>query len=361
MSTVAALTPSSHLLIFDSNNAQAIYADRTITGLATGDTLVGIDVRPATGELYGLGSAGMLYTIDASTGVASLVAALAADPLDVDAPFTALSGTDFGVDFNPVADRLRVVSDTGASIRINPDTALVTTDTNLTYDPADPIGGGKVPAAADAAYTNDVAGATTTTLFVIDKSFYNTKTLVDNSTVTAMSFTRQGGVDGAPSPNTGILTTTAAFGRDGVTPLGFDIAPSGTAFTGLKADFSGGSRYLLVEVDPNSPVDSSHGNIGDGSLEISDIAILPTVQLSATGYVGPEGGMATVTVTRTEGSVGTVTVDVSSLGGTAIPGLDFTPVDEHAHLSPPARRARPSTSPSPMTRSPRMMSSSSST
>ena len=32
MSTVAALTPSSHLLIFDSNNAQAIYADRTITG-----------------------------------------------------------------------------------------------------------------------------------------------------------------------------------------------------------------------------------------------------------------------------------------------------------------------------------------
>lgn len=334
LSTVAALTTDSRLLIFDSSNPQAIFAERTVSGLGAGETLVGIDVRPATGELYGLGSAGMLYTINPSTGVATLKAALTADPADATDPFTALSGADFGIDFNPVPDRLRVVSDTGANLRINPDTGQVTTDTPLAYDPADPKGGGKAPAAADAAYTNNVVGATTTTLYLIDKSFYNTKTLVDNSTVTAMSFVIQGGVDGNPSPNTGVLTTSAAFGRDGVTPVGFDIAPSGKAYTGVKADFSGGTRYLLVEVDPTSPVDSSHGNIGDGSIAIQDLAILPTVQLSAPVVAAVEGGNASVTVTRTDGAVGAVTVDITSLGATAIPGLDFKPTTQTLTFAP---------------------------
>ena len=78
-----------------------------VTGLTGGDTaLVGIDYRVQDGKLYGVGntaaSAGV-YSIDVSTGVATPVTRLT----------VALSGTSFGVDFNPAANALRVVSDTG--------------------------------------------------------------------------------------------------------------------------------------------------------------------------------------------------------------------------------------------------------
>src|SRR5688572_18464822 len=76
LSTVAALTTTSHLLIFDSSNPQAIFADRTLSGLGTSETLLGIDVRPATGELFGLGSTGIIYTINPNTGVATFRATL---------------------------------------------------------------------------------------------------------------------------------------------------------------------------------------------------------------------------------------------------------------------------------------------
>ncbi len=48
-----------------------------------------------------------------------------------------LTGNTFGVDFNLVADRLRIVSDAGQSLRINVDTGFVTTDTNL--NPGTPL------------------------------------------------------------------------------------------------------------------------------------------------------------------------------------------------------------------------------
>ena len=85
-----------------------------VTGL-TGDTaLVGIDFRPATGALVGLGNQGGIYTIDPATGVATNRVQLS----------EALSGTSFGVDFNPTVDRLRIVSDTGQNLRANLDTGV---------------------------------------------------------------------------------------------------------------------------------------------------------------------------------------------------------------------------------------------
>ena len=72
----------------------------------TDEQVVGIDVRPATGELFALTDRARLYTIDPTTGAATLRATLAADPGDASDPFTALSGAKFAVDFNPVPDRL---------------------------------------------------------------------------------------------------------------------------------------------------------------------------------------------------------------------------------------------------------------
>ena len=78
-----------------------------ISGLQTDTKLVGIDYRPATGALYGLGDRGGVYVVNPMSGRARLRARLN----------VALEGTQFGVDFNPTVDRLRIVSDTGQNLR----------------------------------------------------------------------------------------------------------------------------------------------------------------------------------------------------------------------------------------------------
>src|SRR5581483_1695827 len=107
------------------------------------------------------GGVGRLYTIDTATAAATLVATLAADPADLTNPYTTLSGASFGVDFNPVADRLRLVSDAGQNLRVNPANGLVTTDADL--NPG-------MPHVVGVAYTNSFAGASATTLYDIDSA-----------------------------------------------------------------------------------------------------------------------------------------------------------------------------------------------
>jgi hypothetical protein len=126
-----------------------------ITGLGAGETILGMDFRPATGQLYALGSTSRIYIINLTTGVATQVG--------TDGAFT-LNGTKFGFDFNPVPDRIRVISNTEQSLRLNPnDGTLTASDIPLAYEPADPNAGTN-PTAGAAAYTNSFAGATSTTL-----------------------------------------------------------------------------------------------------------------------------------------------------------------------------------------------------
>jgi hypothetical protein len=161
------------ILIIDADVPQNILGIRTITNLAVGESVLAIDARPADGKLYALTAftsftSPRIVTVDPNTGVATLVSALAADPADLTNPFIALSGTHFAIDFNPQADRLRVVSDTDQNLRININvaggTALVTTDVDLAY--STPLGQG--PKINAIAYTNNNAGATSTRLFDID-------------------------------------------------------------------------------------------------------------------------------------------------------------------------------------------------
>lgn len=117
-----------------------------------GKTILGIDMRPATGQLYALGSSSRLYTINTPNGAAAAVGAMLFSP--------ALNGTSFGFDFNPTVDRIRVVSNTGQNFRLNPITgALAMTDLNLKP------GTSSVGAAA---YKNNFPGATTTELYTLD-------------------------------------------------------------------------------------------------------------------------------------------------------------------------------------------------
>ena len=96
------------LIRFDSRFPGVITDRVAVTGV--GGTLVGIDFRPSSGEMVGVGSDSRVYAIDPDTG--------AARPIGL--PFTpGLSGTAFGVEVNPVLDQLRVVSDTGMNARID--------------------------------------------------------------------------------------------------------------------------------------------------------------------------------------------------------------------------------------------------
>jgi hypothetical protein len=99
-----------NLLRFDSRFPGIITDRVAISGLGAGASLVGIDFRPSTGQLVGVGSDSVLYVIDQDSGRAQ----------PVGGPFApALSGSAFGVEVDPVADALRVVSNTGLNARLS--------------------------------------------------------------------------------------------------------------------------------------------------------------------------------------------------------------------------------------------------
>ena len=113
---VTGLTQNDRLVTFSAGDPSVVSKGIKITGL-TGE-LLGIDYRPLDGRLYGvvrdpITGAGSLVAIDPATGVVTVVAALSNA-----AGAVVLSGTNFGVDFNPAADALRITSDSGQDLRV---------------------------------------------------------------------------------------------------------------------------------------------------------------------------------------------------------------------------------------------------
>ena len=122
--------------------------------------LRGIDVRPADGKLYALGGGDQLYTLDLGTGQATAGAKLK----------MRLPGTGQAlVDFNPVADRLRLLAADGTNFRVNVDSGDVIKDGAVAYAQAG-YQGGYSPNVLTGAYTNSYAGAANTALYNIDLS-----------------------------------------------------------------------------------------------------------------------------------------------------------------------------------------------
>jgi hypothetical protein len=246
--TVFAVTESQALIRFNAGTPRRIEQRQAIGGLAAGETLVGIDFRVARGVLYGLTSAGRLVTIDTRTGATQTVGS---------APPAALQGTRFGVDFNPAADRVRVVSDTGQNLRFHPDTgALVFTDPAL----APMAEGGPVPKIAGAAYTYNKTNDKLTTNYALD--------------IGRGWLVTQGSVEGKEpvvSPNTGRIGDVGALGTGPVDDAAFDIADIGnTALAALRQ----GGRTRLHLIDLASGRATLLGTVGDGDA-LRGIAIQP--------------------------------------------------------------------------------------
>jgi len=180
-----AIDNSNALQIFDPNKPEPI--TKAVTGLQSNESILGIDFRPVNGQLYALGSTSRMYTINLGTGAATQVGAGAFS--------TPLAGTEFGFDFNPTVDRIRVVSNTGQNLRINPnDGTIAAVDMNLSPS---------MPMVGAAAYTDNFAGTTSTSLFVID---HNTDKLYLQN-----------------PPNDGILVERGSLGININYTNGFDI------------------------------------------------------------------------------------------------------------------------------------------
>jgi hypothetical protein len=181
-----AVDGSNNLQVFNLSTP-GVPVSKPITGLQPAENILGIDMRPATGQLFALGSSSRIYTINMATGAAAVVGA---------GPFTpVLVGTSFGFDFNPTVDRIRVVSNLGQNLRLNPNDGTVAA-TDVAMNPGTPM-------VSAVAYTNNFPGATTTTLFDIDPS-------------TDKLYTQN-------PPNNGTLVEVGSLGIDIGTDNGFDI------------------------------------------------------------------------------------------------------------------------------------------
>ncbi len=234
--TVAALVGDDTIAIVDTS-AKKVEKTWKITGIS--GKVVGIDVRPADGMLYAVIDDGAVVTVDTATGKATQKSKLES---------MLPAGVMATVDFNPVADRLRIMGSDGTNLRANVDDGKVTRDGNLNFAGTDAMKEMK-PSVVAGAYTNSMKGAKETALFDIDAT---------------------GTVLKQAPPNDGVLNTVGKLGMSG-TGAAFDIVSDG----------NGGNSAWLMSGDTLYSVDLATGK-GTAAAKITgvkgtvrDIAVLP--------------------------------------------------------------------------------------
>ena len=265
--TVVGLTTDNRLVTFDHLAPGVLFTNNAVTGLAEGESLVGIDLRPATGQVFGVGTSNRIYNINPLTGAASAIGAGFGN-----APLTA--NVEYGIDFNPTVDRIRVVSSDSGNRRLNPVTggAVLPLDAALTY-----AGTGGAVRAVGAAYTNSLAGVLpgTTRQYIIDAA---TGQLVETGSMAG----------GNASFNAGVVNPVGSLGlgTDINNNVGFDIfGPTGVALISTT-DASGASTLRFLNLSDAS--NFSLGTIGGGT--IRDITVIPTPGAAAlAGVIGLAG------------------------------------------------------------------------
>ncbi|MEA3208175.1 MAG: hypothetical protein QOE70_1232 [Chthoniobacter sp.] len=284
---IYAVDENGNLISFRADAPGTIITTANIGGLGANERIEGMDFRPATGQLYALG------ITDADSGddsgrvlrinfTASTATAVAVGP----AFSTALAdGQHYGFDFDPVADRIRLVGHTDLNLRLNPDDGTAATDTPVD-DPSD------VEEIFAVAYDRNFVGATATALYGIE---FQRDRLV-----------RIGDVDGTPgSANGGVVTPLGALtpgsfltdSQDG----GLDIeARTGAAYA-VFFDVDGpiASQTNLYTINLGTGAAALVGAVGTGTVRIRDMAVgmpndLTIVSPTEAVYFDEDGDRVTV-------------------------------------------------------------------
>lgn len=232
---VAALVGGDTIAMVDTAQKKATGSVK-VSGIS--GKLVGIDVRPSDGLLYGLVDDGTVVTI-ATDGKATMKSKL-------DTMLT--KGVTATVDFNPVADRLRVMGSDGTSLRANVDDGKVTKDGDHKYADAD-MHKGEKPNIVAGAYTNSVKGTKETTLFNIDATI--------------------GGLIKQAPPNDGILSAIGKLGIKADT-VGFDISSDGSGKN--EAWLMAGDTLYSVDLATGKATEAA--KISGVSGTVTDIAVM---------------------------------------------------------------------------------------
>ncbi len=250
--TIYAVTTGNQLVQFNAGQPQKTLASKPLTGLAAGDTLLGIDYRVAKGQLFGLGASGQLYRIDTKTGAATAVGAPVGLPV---------GASEWGFVFNPTVDRIRVVSDTGFNLRLHPDTgAIVDSDPNqpglqldgrLAFDAAD-VNASQPATLVAAGYTYNKDNEKITTNYALDGKL---GVLVHQGT--------KEGVQPMVSPNTGRLYTVGTLGVGSFGKATLDISDvSNAAYSAITT----GGQSVWYRIDLASGKATRIGSIAAGAV-----------------------------------------------------------------------------------------------
>ena len=200
--------------------------------------VVGIDVRPADGMLYAVNADGGIYTVDAKSGQATMKSKLSE---------TLKSGVTVTIDFNPVADRLRILTSEGTSLRVNVDDGKATVDGALKFKDGD-ANAGKTPMVVAGAYTNSAnPKPSATALYNIDAA--------------------SGSLVSQAPPNDGILNTIGSLGIKLNGAVAFNIVNKGEDNAAWLA--TGG---MLYSVDLKTGKATMAGKLNGITGTLSDIA-----------------------------------------------------------------------------------------
>jgi hypothetical protein len=259
VATLVGITTSNQLVTFNLATPGTLTSTQPITGMQGGEMAAGFDIRPSNQTAYILSNSARVYTLNQTTGMASITGALTPAP---GSAFTSLQGANFGTDFSPPADALRIYTDAEQNVAVLSDTGQAILATPLTRGAGD-VNAGTAPDIFAIAYTNNYAMAPNTVLYALDAP---TNSLVSigpgqnganggvlntvgrlTTTSTARSFNLNGGLDIVGGDNglalaalqpinanqstlytvnlqTGLLTPVGAIGPAGTQPLvGFTI------------------------------------------------------------------------------------------------------------------------------------------
>ncbi len=224
---------------FKTDTPQVLDWVRVPTGYVNDTSLIGIDFRVQNNTLYAVGNRGGIYTVALNAGSEATLT-------KVSQLTATLNGTNFGVDFNPAADRLRLVSDTGQNLRHD-----LNTNTTITDGPLSATG------VSAAGYTNnDLHSGTATTLFDI---------ITPTAQVAIQSPPNNGSL--AATGNLSCVTPGPNAGFDVFSDLGGNGRTiSNTAF----AAFTSGGSAGLYTVDV---LTANCASVGTFPLSITDVAV----------------------------------------------------------------------------------------
>lgn len=315
-----AVTNANRLVSFNAATPNTATA-ASITGLANGETILAVDRRPGgttPGQIYAVTSMFNVYTIDPSSGMATMKAKMTADPTDTTMPFQNFTGTRISIDVNNFVDQLRVVGNDGQNLRVMLDTGNTFSDTPMT------IGGNQTNGISEVAYTNNFATACRNTVYYIDTSGDRLMTSANASL--------------------GILTAVGPLGLDAQAIAGFDISTGTDGSQTAYAALSVMGTVSLYTINLTTGAATSVGMIGALNTGETIVGLArPTPATAPTQAVGE-----LLALTDNNGLVSfqsgfpsklcTSTTVTGLQGGESVLGIDVRPSDRNVYALTSAGR-----------------------